>query len=165
MFPICDKYDSYKNLNRAYFTFEGHEEALKVMESLFKMLPNKTLRINAENKKLYHLANVTVSNLFLALAKKSVDYMKICGIEEQDAVSALYPLMESNIANLLEKGVEKALTGPVERGDLSTIKGHISSMPEGDIEFYKMLSKEILFIAEKKNIDRNYSKLKEYLEG
>lgn len=165
MFPICDKYDSYKNLNKAYFTLEGHEIALKNIEKIFKMLPNKTLRIDAENKKLYHLANVTVSNLFIALANKAVNYMNICGIEEKDAISALYPLMETNISNLLEKGVEKALTGPVERGDISTVQGHISSMPEGDVEFYKMLSKEILYIAKKKNIDRDYSKLKEYLEG
>lgn len=165
MFPICDKYDSYKSLNKAYFTLEGHDRALLAIERIFEMLPNKTLKIKAENKKLYHLANVTVSNLFIALANKAVYYMSICGIEEKDAISALYPLMETNIFNLLEKGVEKALTGPVERGDISTVQGHISSMPESDIEFYKMLSKEILSVAVRKNIDRDYSKLKEYLEG
>ncbi|MHC1683786.1 MAG: Rossmann-like and DUF2520 domain-containing protein [Clostridiaceae bacterium] len=165
MFPICDKYDSYKSLNKAYFTFEGHQVALKTIEKIFKKLPNKTLRINAENKKLYHLANVTVSNLFIALASKAVEYMNICGIEENDAINALYPLMESNISNLLEKGVEKALTGPVERGDISTVQGHISAMPEGDVDFYKMLSREILSIAMRKNKNRDYNNLKEYLEG
>ena len=131
---------------------------------LFKSLGNNVQVISKENKMLYHAAAVTSSNLVLGLIKDGIDYLTKCGFSEESAMEALYPLISFNISNAKEQGVIKSLTGPVERGDLSTIKGHLSVINSDNVESYKMLSKKILNIAKIKNKDRDYKNIEDYLE-
>ncbi|HDE0745970.1 TPA: DUF2520 domain-containing protein, partial [Enterococcus faecium] len=76
---------------------------------------------------------------------------------------ALYPLIEFNIRNIKEKGIIESLTGPVERCDISTIKGHCEVLSDEDRALYMLLSKNVLEIAMLKNINRDYSELEKYL--
>ena len=68
------------------------------------------------------------------------------------AINALYPLIDFNIKNIKEKGIIDSLTGPVERGDLSTVIKHCNVLEEKDSELYKLLSIDILEIAKLKNV-------------
>ncbi|EMW5969275.1 TPA: DUF2520 domain-containing protein, partial [Enterococcus faecium] len=79
------------------------------------------------------------------------------------AIEALYPLIEFNIRNIKEKGIIESLTGPVERCDISTIKGHCEVLSDEDRALYMLLSKNVLEIAMLKNINRDYSELEKYL--
>ncbi|SMC56206.1 Rossmann-like and DUF2520 domain-containing protein [Papillibacter cinnamivorans] len=162
--PISDKYQSYRNLETCYFSLEGSDAAYKrVMEEVFSRLPNRTTRLTGENKALYHLANVTVSNLYLPLMAKAARYLASCGFEEGDAIRALSPLMEANIRNVLEKGILGALTGPVERGDCATVKRHLSVIPPSDEAIYRELSRSLVSLAEEKHEERDYRELKDLL--
>ena len=163
MFAISDKYNSYKNLSQAFITIEGHEKHIEYLKSLFLYLGNDVAIINKENKVLYHAASVTVSNLVLGLINNGVKYLEVCGFTKEVAIKALYPLTEYNLINIKEKGVVNSLTGPIERGDLSTVTNHLNVIPEEDKELYRLLSKNILKIAKVKNLDRDYKNLEEYL--
>ena len=163
MFAISDKYNSYKNLSKAFITIEGNEKHISYLVSLFRNLGNNVAIIDKENKSLYHVASVFASNLVLGLINNGVNYLKQCGFEESKAIEALFPLIEFNLANIREKGLVDSLTGPVERGDLPTIIGHYDALGEVDGELYKKLSKNILEIAKAKNIDRNYEQLERFL--
>ena len=79
------------------------------------------------------------------------------------AIKALYPLIENNLRNVKERGAVNSLTGPIERGDLSTVINHLNVIPEEDKELYRLLSKNILKIAKVKNLNRDYKNLEEYL--
>ena len=57
------------------------------------------------------------------------------------AIEALYPLIEFNIRNIKKKGIIESLTGPVERCDISTIKGHCEVLSDEDRALYMLLSK------------------------
>ncbi len=164
MFPISQKKESYKYLKDAVFTIEGHSKYLDFMTNLFSSTGVKIIPIESKNKSLYHLASVTVSNLFLALLNRSCSYLKRCGFNETDALNTLYPLIKNNIENALNTGLTNALTGPIERGDINTIKKHITIMPKEHKVVYCELSKELISIAKTKNRDRNYSNLERYLE-
>lgn len=163
MFAISDKYNSYKNLSKAFITIEGHEKYIEYLKSLFLYLGNDVAIINKENKVLYHAASVTVSNLVLGLINTGIKYLEACGFTKEGAIKALYPLIEYNLINIKEKGVVNSLTGPIERGDLSTVINHLNVIPEEDKELYRLLSKNILKIAKIKNQDRDYKNLEEYL--
>jgi len=164
MFPISQKKESYKYLKDAFFTIEGSYKYLKFMIDLFSSIGVKIISIDSKNKPLYHLASVTASNLFLALFNRSCDYLKQCGFEENDAVNALYPLIKNNIENIFNVGVINALTGPIERGDINTVKEHIAFMPKEHKKAYCELSKELILIAKNKNKNRDYSDLEKYFE-
>ena len=115
------------------------------------------------NRILYHAASVTVSNLVLGLINNGVNYLEECGFTKEMAIKALYPLIENNLRNIKERGAVKSLTGPIERGDLSTVINHLNVIREEDKELYRLLSKNILKIAKVKNKNRNYKNLEEYL--
>lgn len=163
MFAISDKYNSYKNLSQAFITIEGHEKYIENLRMLFLHLGNDVAIIKKENKILYHAASVTVSNLVLGLINNGVDYLEACGFTKEMAIKALYPLIEYNLRNVKETGIGNSLTGPIERGDLSTVINHLNVIPEEDKELYRLLSKNILKIAKIKNQDRDYKNLEEYL--
>ena len=163
MFAISDKYNSYKDLSQAFITIEGNEKHIEYLKMLFSHLGNDVAIINKENKILYHAASVTVSNLVLGLINNGVNYLEECGFTKEMAIKALYPLIENNLRNIKERGAVKSLTGPIERGDLSTVINHLNVIREEDKELYRLLSKNILKIAKVKNQDRNYKNLEEYL--
>ncbi|HAQ6680080.1 TPA: DUF2520 domain-containing protein, partial [Enterococcus faecium] len=163
MFSISDKYNSYKKLKKSFITIEGDEKYAKFLCDFFKKLGNSTVIVSKENKSLYHAASVVSSNLVLGLINTSVTYLIQCGFTEKMAIEALYPLIEFNIRNIKEKGIIESLTGPVERCDISTIKGHCEVLSDEDRALYMLLSKNVLEIAMLKNINRDYSELEKYL--
>lgn len=163
IFAFSDKYDSYKNLQSAYFSIEGPELHIHELKAFIESLGNKAFVINEEDKALYHLASVTVSNLVLSLINTGCGYLSQCGLSENDALEALLPLIQNNIDNIKMSGFISALTGPVERNDLGTVKHHIGAIPIGDAILYKNLSLKLLSLSEKKHKNKNYKKLKEYL--
>lgn len=163
MFAISDKYNSYKDLSQAFITIEGHKNHIEYLKMLFLHLGNDVAIINNENKILYHAAAVTVSNLVLGLINNGVNYLESCGFTKEISIKALYPLIEYNLRNIKERGLVDSLTGPIERGDLSTVINHLNVIPEEDKELYRLLSKNILKIAKVKNRDRDYKNLQDYL--
>lgn len=163
MFAISDKYNSYKNLSKAFITIEGHKKYTEYFKVLFSSFGNSVAIINKDNKTLYHAAAVTVSNLLLGLINNGINYLEECGFTKEMAINALYPLIEFNLKNIREKGIINSLTGPIERGDLSTVINHLNALNEEDKDLYKLLSKNILKIAKIKNSDRDYKNLEEYL--
>lgn len=165
MFPISDKYNSYKNFKEAFITIEGDERYISHIQKLVSSLGNRNTIIKAEDKAKYHLASVMSSNLVTGLINLSVKYLNQCGFDNDEAVQALYPLIKSNIDNIKGKGVVNSLTGPIERGDISTISKHKKVIAKEDMDIYMNLSKEILEIAKIKNKERDYFNLEEYLEG
>ena len=164
IFAFSDKYNAYKNLQNAYFSIEGPKDHINELKDFIQSLGNRAFVINKNDKALYHSASVTVSNLVLSLINTGCSYLSQCGLSENDALEALLPLIQNNIDNIKTNGFINALTGPVERNDLDTVKHHISAIPSEDINLYKNLSLKLLALSEKKHTNRDYNMLKEYLK-
>ena len=163
MFPFSDKYETYKNLNDTYFSIEGDKDNIDKIKNLFNLTGNKFFIIDSEQKSLYHLANVVVSNFVLSLIDIGTNYLKQCNFDKNEAIEALMPLIMSNINNIMQNGIENSLTGPIERNDLGTIKHHLDVIPDKDKVLYKILSLKLVDLSEKKHEDRDYNELKNYL--
>ena len=91
------------------------------------------------------------SNHLVALLYTVVEMFKECGFSEPDVYTALAPLMMDNLSNALKNGVCKALTGPIERGDVTTVEKHLSVISDEQKNIYKSLGMQVLSIAENKN--------------
>ncbi|MCB2293022.1 DUF2520 domain-containing protein [Clostridium algoriphilum] len=163
IFAFSDKYNSYKNLQNAYFSIEGPEGHIDQLKDFIHSLGNKSFVIDKDNKALYHLASVTVSNLVLSLINTGCSYLSQCGLSENDALEALLPLIQNNIDNIKHDGCKSALTGPIDRNDIGTVNLHMNAIPKIDVELYKKLSLNLLPLSQKKHKDKDYTKLKEYL--
>lgn len=164
MYAFNQKFTSYQQLNDVLFTMEGDEEAVFAMKVLFEKIGNVVYIISPEQKMRYHAAAVTASNLVIGLYQMSLDMLADCGFDENTAKKLLGPLVQDNVFNMLELSLEEALTGPVERGDIETVRGHIAALTPQEQNVYAALSERLVGIARRKNPERDYEDLMDILK-
>ena len=166
MYAFSNKYTSYLQFNTACLSVEGQETAVQEVKGLFCGLGHKVFTINSCDKAKYHAAAVFASNYVTGAIHIAIQLLKECGFNESDARKLLAPVSLGNINSVLADGTVKALTGPVERGDISTIKKHLDVLgDESIIKIYKELGRVLVSIAEEKNPGRDYTGLKDCLSG
>ncbi len=166
LFAVSDRFGTYQELADAFFTLEGNRQHIDDMSRLLSRAGLRFQIIDSSSKTRYHLAAVYSSNLMLPLIQKAVTLLKGCGFTEVDALKAITPLVSGNVKHVLETGPAKALTGPVERGDIATLQKHLEvSSGDDDRELYTLLSKELLPLAKAKNPERDYSELEHFLNN
>lgn len=164
LFAVSDKYHSYKELSGSYFTIEGSTEKIKDMKALFESFGNTVCVISKEDKVKYHGAAAIASNLVVGLIGLSEQLLMECGFDKESAHNALSPIIKGNVEHIINDGCEKALTGPIERNDIETVKKHLAVFEGNSEAVYKTVSKQVLDIAKMKNKDRDYSKMEEILK-
>ncbi len=163
LFSCSSKTSSYKKLYDALITIEGSREHLQEVEELFKRLGNSTRIIDSTQKIKYHAAAVFASNQPIALAGQGADILEQCGFTRDEAIKAVLFLMSHAIENIERQGLEEALTGPVERNDIITVKKHLKVLSEEEKNIYISLSRKLIKIAKIKNPEKNYIELEELL--
>lgn len=140
-------------LTGVWFVLEGGAEPIQLGKRIVRDLGGKFLVIESDKKQLYHLALVFASNFFVGIEDMATDLLKKCGIKKKDAVKLIKPLVEVTAKNICATGTLRALTGPVERGDIDTIKKHLELLSEHAQPYkkaYLELSKHILKMVEEK---------------
>lgn len=150
------------------FSVEGTNHALPLGEELVRDLGGKPFRIKSEQKALYHAAACIASNYQVALAAMARDVMASCGFDEETAFDLLSPLMETTAKNLRALGPEKALTGPIARGDVKTVEKHLEAMkplPEELKKIYRLMGEKTVEVAQKKGtlVPENQNEILELL--
>ena len=163
MCAFSDKSTSYRQLNDVVFTMEGDDKALAVMRPLFEQMGNRVLQIDSDKKVLYHCSASLVSNFMIGLYQMGLDCMEDCGLAREEAELLLRPLVRGNIEALLEKGPAQALSGPIERNDVSVISKHLQALDEEDAQLYRLVGKKVLEVAKLRNPDENYEELETLL--
>jgi len=148
IFSFPDK-NVYKGLKNAYFTIEGKK--LELISEFLQKISINYIEIPSNCKEKYHAAMVFASNYLVSLAKIAKQLLKQCEFPEDKIEEAIYPLMISAVQNIKEKGIEGALTGPIVRGDVGTVKKHIESIGEYK-KIYSLLGEVAISIAKEKGI-------------
>ncbi|HBV96188.1 MAG: NADP oxidoreductase [Peptococcaceae bacterium BICA1-7] len=116
------------NLPGSYFALEGDPEALPAAERMVSDLKGRSFYIDARDKALYHAAACIASNYLVSIMHLSTGLYEKFGLSREEAYRALLPLIQGTISNIEKVGPVQALTGPVARGDSSTIEGHLPSL-------------------------------------
>ena len=97
------------------------------------------------------------SNLVIGLYKLAADNLSQCGFTPDEAEQALKPLFQNNAENLMAYGMRDALTGPVARGDVETVKKHLSVLQGSSLDAYKAPTRALIELTEQKP-DRYFEK-------
>lgn len=164
LFAVSDKYHSYKELSGSYFTIEGSKEKIEDMKTLFESFGNAVCVISKEDKVKYHGAAAIASNLVVGLIGLSEQLLMECGFDKESAHNALSPIIKGNVGHIIDDGCQMALTGPIERNDIETVKKHLAVLEGNSCQIYQTVSRQVLDIAKMKNKDRDYSKMEEILK-
>ena len=137
-------------LRRVHCAVTAHEERdLQLGEEIARRLGMKPFRLADEQKTLYHLAAAVGSNLLVALENEAARLMDEA-TAGPDGLEVLAPLLRTTMTNLLDRGPSQALTGPVARGDVGTVRAHLRLLDRESPRFagtYRALSLEALTLA------------------
>ena len=128
---------------------EGDPDGVKAAGEIVRGLRGRILLIAEKDKPLYHAACSLASNALVALEWTASEVLRAAGIGEHAAAGMLHPLMQGTLQNVKNLGLDKALTGPVLRGDLATVRRHLEALrgDPGTGDVYLALGKKILRLA------------------
>jgi predicted short-subunit dehydrogenase-like oxidoreductase (DUF2520 family) len=98
-----------------------------VGEALVVEMSAEPVRVPEAVRPLYHAALTHGANHLATLVTECVDLLRNAGIEPAERV--ISPLLSAALDNALRHG-DRALTGPVARGDAGTVRKHITVLRE-----------------------------------
>ena len=136
--------------NGVCFDMEGDEDACMCAGKIAADIGAESVRLTPEKRLLAHCAMTIGSNYTVALFHAAQKILSSSGIDEDVARSMLIPLFEHTASNIVGKGTEKALTGPVARGDTDIVQRHVGALDEQfpDIgELYRVIGRQLLDIV------------------
>lgn len=152
---ISDPESGASALDGAAFAISGDAPALAWAERIARAANGRILRIPAGRRPLYHAAAVMASNYIAALLSAAQTLLVAADVDPEEALLALGPLARTSLENALQQGPAAALTGPIERGDVSTIAAHLAALKDipGPIPtLYRAAGLQTLELARKKGL-------------
>jgi len=135
------------------FAVEGDDALIPLAEELVSDIGGFPFRISGERKPLYHAAACVASNYMVTVIVVARQILAACGFSEEEAFHILTPLLRGTGKNLAALGPEKALTGPIARGDAKTIASHLQALAglDPDLqEIYRVLGRKTVEVARRK---------------
>jgi predicted short-subunit dehydrogenase-like oxidoreductase (DUF2520 family) len=118
----------------------GDEAAWSVGEALVVEMGAEPVRVPEELRPLYHAALAHGANHLVTLVRDCVQLLHDAGIGPAERLVA--PLLSAALDNALRHG-DRALTGPVARGDAGTLSTHLRVLKATDpdlAETYRVLA-------------------------
>ncbi len=150
-----------RNLPGSYFRIEADPGALQTAKDLVKALGGIELAMpkwipDKHSAALYHAGAVAVSNYFVALIDYGLKFYEALGADRQEALKAALPLIKGTLGNIETLGIPAALTGPIVRGDVDTVRGHLEAVRERApelLDLYRALAKHTIAVAEERGLE------------
>lgn len=144
-----------------YISLCGNTETCLVLSKIAKSIGAHPYEVSSAEKQKLHVAAVLTSNYMAALVKAAETFLDNPTIKTEQLLG---PLMEKSLREILQKGPDKALTGPISRGDIKTIDKHLQIIKKTNqqdlYELYKTLGRYALQ-ATKDNNRLSHEKEKE----
>jgi len=126
----------------AWFATAGSARAL------VQALGGRELALRHGTQVDYHLAATLVSNGSLALFELARRHFEHAAKNRKHARTAFAALLAATAANLAQASPREALTGPIARGDLASVRRHLARTARGDErELYRALGRVLLELA------------------
>ena len=118
-------------LRHIYMAVDGDDRAKETALFLVKALDSKPLFVPQEERGLYHAAACFCSNYVVTAVALGQRLMRRWTETDGEAAQSLMPLLKGTVGNLERTDRwQKALTGPVSRGDTGTVAKHLDAMPK-----------------------------------
>ena len=131
------------DLAKCIFGIDGSPSALQVARKMIHQMGGVAVRLSGANKAAYHAAGSFACVYVLALMESATRLLMTQGFKRRQAMRALLPLTRQTLDNFERVGPLSAWTGPLSRGDFSTVERHVKALAEIEPEYleaYKTLS-------------------------
>jgi predicted short-subunit dehydrogenase-like oxidoreductase (DUF2520 family) len=112
----------------------GHLDPNKARAAAIELADTLEMRpflLEDDKRPLYHAAATVACNYLVTLEYLANQLFVKAGLPEREALSLFLPLVRATIGNLAARGPVDALTGPLSRGDTTTVAAHIEALASG----------------------------------
>lgn len=167
---FADVERSVESLHGATIALEGDEPLLELLGRLATDIGGDPVRLPPGGKPAYHAAAVLAAGGFIGLLDAIAELGRGIGLDERDALAIYAPLIRQSLGNAEAMGIAPALTGPLVRGDVGTVRGHLDALRRlapGALELYVAAARrEVAIARERGSIDgARATELEELLAG
>jgi len=116
------------SLQGAWFAVEGSAAAVRAARVIARKLGAHSFTVEPGSKILYHAFGAMLSPM-LATELEAAERVGLrAGISAKDVRSIMEPIVLRTVKNVLRNGAGKSFSGPLARGDVRTIAGHLESL-------------------------------------
>jgi len=112
----------------AYALEASNNELRDTLQELVEALGGRPQWIQSSDKPLYHASAAMASNYLVALLGDASRLWESFGLSRDSGLHSLLPLVQGTIDNLQGVGFPDALTGPIARGDVDTVRIHLDAL-------------------------------------
>jgi predicted short-subunit dehydrogenase-like oxidoreductase (DUF2520 family) len=128
-------HQNFPDLAKCIFGIDGCQAALQVARKMIHQMGGVAVRLSGTNRAAYHAAGSFASVYILALMETATRLLMMQGFKRRQAMRALLPLTRQTLENFERVGPLAAWTGPLARGDFSTIERHAEALAHFEPEY------------------------------
>jgi predicted short-subunit dehydrogenase-like oxidoreductase (DUF2520 family) len=147
---FADLERSVADLAGATIALEGDPTLLPLLAELATDLGAQPVLLPPGGKAAYHAAAVLAAGGFIGLLSAIAEVGRGAGLDEAGALAIYAPLIRQSLANAEALGIAAALTGPLLRGDVATVRGHLEAigrLAPGADELYRAAARREVALA------------------
>jgi predicted short-subunit dehydrogenase-like oxidoreductase (DUF2520 family) len=115
-------------LHGATIAIEGEEQLAALLAEMAEAVGATAVRLAPGTKTAYHAAAVLAAGGFVALLDAIAELGRVAGLDEAGSLAIYGGLIEQTLGNARALGIQKALTGPMTRGDVGTLARHLETL-------------------------------------
>jgi predicted short-subunit dehydrogenase-like oxidoreductase (DUF2520 family) len=144
---VADPVTAPERLQGSWVGIEGDPTAVATGLALAARLGLHPIELTAAQKPAYHAAAVMVANYVVTLVDTASRMVREAGIPAEAAARLYQPLLAGVTLNLAGSDPVRALTGPIVRGDVATVRRHLAALSGEDRRLYGELGRATLAVA------------------
>ena len=155
MVTFSDPEHAVQAVPGSYCSMEGDADARIFLREAFKKIGSNPFDLGDVAKAEYHAAAVFVSNYVNTVVHTGLDLFARVGLDRKRSLKILQPGIASIVNSLLQEGTVESLTGPISRGDVNVIEGHLRALKANSpeiLELYRQLAKATVPISREKGL-------------
>ena len=141
-------------LENIWIGIEGDKKAVVAARRIVHDFAARSFVLSSRQKVLYHVAAVFSSNYFVTLLSVVEELGKRIHLRRRKLISIFEPLILQSLMNVKKSSAASALTGPIARGDVQTLKRHRLELGKKGLrnisQLYSALAKETSRLASRK---------------
>lgn len=130
---------------------EGDDQLASLLATMAEAIGATAVRLTPGSKAAYHAAAMLAAGGVVALLDAIAELGRVAGLDEPGALAIYGGLVEQTLGNARALGIARALTGPMVRGDVGTIRRHVAALERSApdvLPLYRAIAEREIAIAE-----------------
>ena len=125
---IAGPEEAVERLKGVTFGLSADGSLAQFLAGVARDLQGSTVTVTDGDRPLYHAAAILSCGYVVTLLQTALEVLQAAGFTEEQASQAVASLSTATLENVERLGVESSVTGPLVRGDVTTVMQHMDAL-------------------------------------